>query len=74
MIFSRFPFFNDKSFTTLIPHSTKHNDGNDNSSFLAKLLVFGNLACASSQSHIIVNFILNRALIESSFCNSEGSP
>ena len=57
---SRFIFFNNKSFTALNPHSTKYDDGNGNSSFLAKLLVFGYLACVSSQSNIIVPFILNR--------------
>ena len=49
---------------------SQSDTGNGNSSFLAKLLVFGYLACVSSQSHIIVPFIFNRALIESSFCNS----
>ena len=53
VISSRFLFFSNKSFTALNPHSTKYDDGNGNSSFLAKLLVFGYLSCVSSQSYII---------------------
>ena len=73
MISSRF-LFSNKSFTAQNPHSIKYDDGNGNSSSLAKLLVFGCLTCVSSHSHIIIPFYLNRALIESSFCNSESSP
>ena len=64
VISSRFLFFSNKSFTALNPHSTTYDDWNGNNSFLAKLLVFGYLHCVSSQIHISVPFILNRALIE----------
>ena len=73
VIFSRFLFFKDKSFSALRPHSAKNEHGKGNGNFFAMLIECVYLVSVSLQCHAITSSILNKVLTNSSFCISERS-
>ena len=61
VISSQFLFFCSKSFTSLKPHLAKYEDGNGNSSFLAKMVDFCvRLLCHHS---FYIEYSFNRLII-----------